>query len=151
MSLFQITCLAFFSLCDSLNSVKLTPRRQPKMLQLVHQRVPVNPLSNPSPAKLHSSLLLAQQSLLRMRQLQQRYIKREVNYTHYCGNVILTNQPESQPIQTVHDVQVADDVVQPPKSSSKSSVKSKLSKTSLKSISGSIVSVKNETTTEVIQ
>ena len=37
-----------------------------------------------------------------------------------------------------------------PKSSSKSSVKSKSSKTSLKSVSGSRVSVKNETTPEVL-
>ena len=52
-------------------------------------------------------------------------------------------QVESQPAQAEQDAQVTDDVVQPAKSSSKSSLKSKVSKASLKS-------VKNETTAEVL-
>ena len=61
----------------------------------------------------------------------------------------LTTQPESKPIQAVPEGKVTDDIDQPQKSSSKSSIKSKSSITSLKSTSGSVVSVKNETTTEV--
>ena len=66
--------LTFFVFYDSLSSVKLNPRRKPRMLQLAHQRgVPVDPPSNPSPAKPLSSLPLAQLSLLRMKQLQRYY------------------------------------------------------------------------------
>ena len=60
-----------FLFYDSLSSMKLNPRRKPKMLQLAHQRgVPVDPPSNPSPVRHHSSLPPAQQSLLRMIQLK---------------------------------------------------------------------------------
>ncbi len=39
----------------SLKSMKMYPKWHPRMLQLAHQRVPVNPPSNPSPVKLHLS------------------------------------------------------------------------------------------------
>ena len=63
-----------------------------------------------------------------------------------CDGVFLTNQLEPQSDRTDPDPQA---VVQPPKSSSKSSVTSKSSKTSLKSAPAAQESVKNETSPEV--
>ncbi len=72
------------------------------------------------------------------------------NHTNYCGHAIFTTQPECKPIQALPDGKVTDDIKQSPKHSRKSSVVSKSSKTSLKSISASKVSIKNDTTTEVM-
>jgi hypothetical protein len=72
------------------------------------------------------------------------------NHTNYCGHAIFTTQPECKPIQALPDGKITDDIKQSPKHSRKSSVVSKSSKTSLKSISASKVSIKNDTTTEVM-